>query len=83
MKTCFVGSSECLDQTIRYSLLSASTEDGAEQYGVLVEYRDEQTAIPDITTSREDAENLLSLLVQGSVTPVSVQDVVDDWLQRD
>lgn len=80
MKTCFVGSSECLGLPIHYSLLFTKSDSGTEQYGVLVEYDHRQVSIPDITTSRKNVQSLIDLLIQGNVTPHTVRDVVDDWL---
>lgn len=80
MKTCFVGSSECLSLPIHYSFLSTKSDSGTEQYGVLVTYGCQQVAIPNITTSYTEIHDLIDLLIQGNVTPCSVRDVVDDWL---
>ena len=80
MKTCFVGSAECLDQPIRYSLTVSLAEDEKEQYGVLVEYQDEQCSVPAITASKEATLSLIELMIRGAVTPVSVQEIVEDWL---
>ena len=80
MKICFVGSSECLGRSIHYSLLFTQFDSGTTQYGILVECDQQQVCIPDISTSREDIQSLIDLLIHGSVTPCTVRDVVDDWL---
>lgn len=80
MKTCFVGSSECLGRPIHYSLLFTKSDSGTEQYGVLVKYGYQQVAIPNITASHAKIQSLIDLLMQGNVTPCAVRDVVDDWL---
>ena len=69
--------------TLRYCL-TVSQEDPA-QYGVqLTALRagEETTAcFPDITASRETAQRLLSLLADGTVTPETARDVVQDFLE--
>ena len=82
MKTSLIGSSECLEAPIQYSLLTSVAEDGTEHYGVLVEYLDEEAAIPSITSSLEDAQELIALMISGGVTPISSHDVVQDWILR-
>ena len=51
-----------------------------ETYGVLVEYLTQRTEVPGITVFRRRAEALLELLRRGRVTPVTVRDVMEDWL---
>ena len=63
---------------IRYSLLEERDETAG--YGVLVELAGEQAAVPGITPSRSEAVALLGLLARGTVTPVTVMDIVEDWL---
>lgn len=37
-------------------------------------------ALPDITTSPEKIARLLTQLADGAVTPVSLREIVEDWL---
>ncbi len=67
---------------MRYYLLEEETEEMGTCYGVVLQCGDETAAIPDITVSRQSAVTLLEALIRGCVTPVTVRDVVDDWLNR-
>ena len=49
-------------------------------YGILVEGVGDREVIHGITASRLRIQTLLERLVRGRVTPVSVRDVVEDWL---
>ena len=60
--------------------LVETLENGVETYGVLVEYLTQRTEVPGITVFRRRAEALLELLRRGRVTPVTVRDVMEDWL---
>ena len=60
-----------------YSLL----EDEGE-YGVQVTMGEEAMSLRRITSVREDALSLLCALRRGTVTPVTLKDVVEDWLLR-
>lgn len=52
-----------------------------ENYGVLVEERDgESVRVPRITTSYLRIRGLLGLICEHEVSPIGLQDVVDDWL---
>lgn len=69
---------------IVYSLLCDEAETagllGCEFYGVQVEMGDEMASRPRLTASRASVGALLDKLVRGCVTPVSLTDIVDDWL---
>ena len=69
--------------TLQYRLVH-SQEDPV-QYGVrisAIRAGEETTAcIPDITASRETARRLLRLLADGTVTPETLRDVVQDLLE--
>ena len=77
MRKLLVGAAECKGAPIHYYLLVETLENGVETYGVLVEYL---TEVPGITVFRHRAEALLELLRRGRVTPVTVRDVMEDWL---
>lgn len=70
----------CRGSQIQYYLTSETAPDGTELYGILVEYGDESCSVPGITPSRSKIQRLLTLLTQGSVTPCTARDVIDDWL---
>jgi len=71
---------------IRYSILvdEVSFMSGhilCEYYGVQVEMGDQCEQIRYVTTSQKAIQELLELLEKGDVTPVSMYDVVNDWVQ--
>ena len=49
-------------------------------YGIAVEAGGEGEAVLDLTVSRSRADALMRRLIAGSVTAVTVRDIVDDWL---
>lgn len=61
---------------MRYYLL----EEAGDSFGIQVEMGEEAAAVPDLSPSRQRVRELAEALVRGSVTPVSLRDVVDDWL---
>ena len=76
LRKLLVGEARCRDALVRYYLLEE--EGGA--YGVGVETEEETALVFDLTPSRRKAGSLAQSLVRGAVTPVSLRDVVDDWL---
>ncbi len=71
--------------TMRYYLTVDTYVCGAgcelESYGVLVSGEDGETAaVRCITPSAERIEELLAVLLRGRVTPVSLKDVIEDWV---
>lgn len=52
-----------------------------ESYGVKVVSEDgEAAAVPNITISAGRIDELMELLIRNSVSPVTLLDVVEDWL---
>lgn len=53
-----------------------------ESYGVRITQREREneTEIPNVTTSAARIDSLLELLVRNCVTPESLPDVMADWL---
>lgn len=53
-----------------------------ESYGLQVKERGsgETCTIPNITCSISRIDELCALAVKGGVTPVTLRDVIDDWL---
>ena len=61
---------------LRYTIVE---EWGA--YGVRVEKADGECAeLCDITASRERIEALFRMIWRGGVTPLSLRDIIEDWL---
>lgn len=73
-----LGDTHC---TLRYGLLAQSVE-GRNRYGVSVsnERTGERALVRDAVLSRPDAEALMARLVAGAVTPVTLRDVVEDFV---
>lgn len=64
-----VGEARCGDELV------------CETYGVRVASdREMDCAVPNITTDPGKAEELICLLARNLVTPVTLRDVVEDWL---
>ena len=76
MKKQLFSTAVCLERQICYYLLS---ED--DRYGVGVEYREESAHLPGLTGAISCVEALLQAMTRGCVTPVTAQDVAEDWLQ--
>lgn len=75
-----MGTSCCHGETIKYYLLEDAAGSIAQQYGVFLECGSEHASLPGITVSQSRILALLDTLMSGSVTPVSLRDVVEDWL---
>ncbi|MDD3347139.1 DUF6514 family protein [Oscillibacter sp.] len=71
---------ECEGLSIQYYLLVQESTGGMETYGVSVECGEEQDLLPDLTISKWRVSALLEMLARGSVTPVTLRDIVEDWL---
>lgn len=75
MRKLLVGEAPCLGSQARYYLLE---EDGS--CGVRVELGEEAASAADLSPRRERVLALAEALARGTVTPVALRDVVDDWL---
>lgn len=68
----------------RYALLIDPISSGCffcENYGVLIsEANGDQASIPGITSSAARIDELMTLLIEHSVSPTTLADVVADWL---
>ena len=89
MQELFLQTVELTDQTgtVRhydYSILIGEMDVGSyacESYGFKVaEQGGEQASIPNITCSAARIDELSDLLVRNGVTPVTLSDVLSDWL---
>ena len=67
----------CGGKVIRYHILTT-----AAGYGIAAEFKGERAVIEDLTSHREEIEELALKLRKGRVTPVALRDVVEDWLLR-
>ena len=79
MRKLLVGESQCRAFPARYYLLEG--EEGS--YGVQIEMKGESAAAPDLRPSRQRVKEFAERLVRGTMTPMTLRDVVDDWLLED
>ena len=79
MRKLLIGESRCRALSARYYLL----EENGDSYGVGIELKGESAAAPDLSSSRQRVEELAERLARGTVTPIALRDVVDDWLLED
>lgn len=64
-----------------YYLLAEENLEGAEQYGVRVESETgDRAEVRKVTISSRSILELMGLLMRNTVTPVSLRDVIEDWL---
>lgn len=90
MRELYVDSRGTEDETGRkrrfdYYILIGEVDTGqffCESYGIKITQPEEDAAcaIPNITTSAARIDSLLELAMANVVTPVSLSDVVADWL---
>lgn len=81
MRALLVGRREIQDQPMDYYLLAEECENLCENYGVEISCASgEDVAVPGITPSQNKITGLLALLLQHTVTPSALRDIVDDWL---
>ena len=64
-------------RTLVYYILK---EKGSYGVGISIEESGEESVVRDVTVSEERALRLSDLLATNYVTPVSLRDVVYDWL---
>lgn len=67
-------------RSVAYFLILESTEQGMLTYGIRVRSDEEETVVRNLSTSFETVVDLLETFVRGEVTPVSVPDLIEDWL---
>ena len=83
MREIFIGERYIRNRWYEYYLLVETEERGRKQYGVKIASDGDEAALRDVTVSRQDIQTLGELLMEFLVTPVSLRDVVEDWLARD
>lgn len=74
----FMGMASCL----AYTLFCRTSDRDTVSYGVTIknEITGEIGTVADITENPQTAERLFDLLLTGCVTPVSLKDVVEDFI---
>lgn len=81
MRKLLMGEAQCRTARARYYLLEEEPGEGeAVSYGIQVELEDETAAARGLSPSRQRTAELAEALVRGVVTPITLRDVVDDWL---
>ena len=81
MESVWVGSANVRSMAVEYYRTEESTGQGRWDYGVeITTSQGECSRIGGITVSRQEIGCLLDRLVRNSVTPVTLRDVIDDWL---
>lgn len=81
MHRLLIGKREIQERPATYYLLTDEIENLYESYGVAIQYGErEQASIPRITFSQNKIFLLIAALMRYTVTPVSLRDVVEDWL---
>ena len=83
MREILIGKKQIMDRQYRYYLLAETAENDCEYYGVKITDGREDAALRSITVSQRNIQSLGALLVDFSVTPMTLRDVVEDWLARD
>ena len=82
MREIFIGERYIEDRRYEYYLLVEAGENDWEHYGVKITADGGSAALRDITASQREIQALGALLLNFSVTPVTLRDVVEDWLAR-
>ena len=77
MEAQLFGVSVCRGLPVRYYLV---LQGETNQYGIRVEYDKEAVTVMGLTGSSDRANELLQKLLRGCVTPVTVPDIIEDWL---
>lgn len=90
MREIFAGSRTEKDETglqfcFDYYILVGEMDVGqffCESYGVKVSQQgtEDQCSVPNVTTSAARIDSLMELLMESGVTPISLPEVIQDWL---
>lgn len=80
MRELFMGRKQVLEQSMDYYLLEEQREDASEKYGIRILCEQETACIRGITDSQCGILSLLDRVMEGLVTPITLLDVVEDWL---
>lgn len=79
MRKLFVGEAWCRALPARYYLLEEDGED-AGAYGIQIELEGEEASVRALSPSCQKVRELAEVLVRGTVTPITLRDVAEDWL---
>lgn len=83
MRVLFMGRQMVAKQQMAYYLLAEEDEEETEQYGIRIESEaGEREEILNLTISGTAIQELAALLMRNTVTPTTLQYVVEDWLVR-
>ena len=81
MRSLFMGRKIVLERAMDYYLLTEELGEAWESYGVEIAYTDGENAkICGITLSQRQILLLISKLIECTVTPTTLRDVIEDWL---
>ena len=80
MRRYLYGSATCAGQNVKYYLLVTPITEDLEEYGISVDTEEEYIDILSLSISWRRVERILSLLMNGCVTPVTAFDVVEDLI---
>ncbi len=75
-----MGNAMCGEELVEYYLLVEEMDGLLERYGVQVAGFGRTAEIRGITVCQERVLELARTLIRGTVTPLAVQDVVEDFL---
>lgn len=79
MREIFVGETEISGRRMEYYILS-EPQGELEDYGVAIRQDGERACVRRLTPIAGRVLALVERLRSGSVTPVALEDVVNDWL---
>lgn len=80
MRVVCVNQQQVAGRQLCYYLLAEKQKE-RERYGIKIEAEDgEAESVPDVTVSAEGIRRLLDILVRNTVTPVTLRDIIEDWL---
>ena len=82
MERIFVGAVSTPRGKIEYYLIKELCAEHGIVYGITVILEKETAEITQITTQLHKIQELLHAMLRGSVTPVTVRDIVEDWLAQ-
>ena len=83
MRVLFIGRQVVAKQQMAYYLLAEEDEEETERYGIRIESEaGEREEILNLTISGTAIQELAALLMRNTVTPTTLQYVVEDWLVR-
>jgi len=84
MREILVGKKIIAKKEYNYSILVQElwqeTRMVCEEYGVCIRGKEEEMAISGITVSADRIRSLAELLLRNRVTPISLPEIVEDWL---